>query len=407
MKWLKELFDKRYIKVSFYVIITAVIIKCLSQVADDAPSIVRWLMTKIQWILRVLKPVAVGFILAYLANPVIKFFEKKIQKISVLKKRARGISVFLTLLIVAAAMIAILSVLVFSVTDQLRLANLNDMVTALNQVINSLNEFYMSLMQKLKSMNIQSEQVTGYLSEVLTYLFEMLKSSLAAMFLSLKNVSGYFTTIAFSMIIGVYFMLDGKMITDYLNRIVRAVCSEKFDHKIHEFLQDLHSCFSGYLQGQLSDVLFMMVAISLTLSITGVKFSVLIGILAGLGNLIPYCGPLIAYALTGLVCLVNGQYETLVVSVIALIIIQGIDGNFIGPRLLSRSIEIHPLLVIIFLIFGSAVGGFAGMLLAVPVGGFIKLMFTKWLTYRELQRGICSPEKKEEKPQAKTKKKRK
>ncbi len=407
MKWLKEIFDKRYVKVSFYVIITAVIIKCLSQVADDATSIFGWLITKIHWVLQVLNPVAIGFVFAYLANPVIKFFEKKIQKVSVLKKQARGISVFITLLLIVAAVASILSVLVFSVTDQLRLANLNDMISALNQVINSLNDFYLSLMEKLKSIDIQSEQITGYLSEVLTYLFEMLKNGLGTMFLSLKNVSGYFTTIAFSIIIGIYFMLDGKMITNYLNRIVRAVCSEKFDLKLHEFLQDLHSCFSGYLQGQMSDVLFMMVAISLTLSIIGVKFSVLIGILAGLGNLIPYCGPFIAYALTGLVCLVNGQYQTLMVSIIALIIIQGIDGNFIGPKLLSRSIEIHPLLVIIFLIFGSAVGGLAGMLLAVPVGGFAKLMFTKWLTYKELQKGIVPVVSEEEEPPIKNKKKRK
>ncbi len=249
MKWLKEIFDKRYVKVSFYVIITAVIIKCLSQVADDATSIFGWLITKIHWVLQVLNPVAIGFVFAYLANPVIKFFEKKIQKVSVLKKQARGISVFITLLLIVAAVASILSVLVFSVTDQLRLANLNDMISALNQVINSLNDFYLSLMEKLKSIDIQSEQITGYLSEVLTYLFEMLKNGLGTMFLSLKNVSGYFTTIAFSIIIGIYFMLDGKMITNYLNRIVRAVCSEKFDLKLHEFLQDL-PVFQGIYRGR-------------------------------------------------------------------------------------------------------------------------------------------------------------
>lgn len=388
MKWLKELFDKRYAKISLYVIITAVIVNSLSRVADDAPSIFNWILTRVSWFFQVLKPVAIGFIIAYLTNPVIKFFEKRLRKVKILERRARGISVFFTLLLILAVLAGIISVLVFSVTDQLRLANLDDMITALNEFINSLNDFYMSLMAKLESLDIHSEQITEYLSEILTQLFEMLKGGLGSIFVSLKNLSGYFTTIAFSVIIGIYFMLDGKMIMTYLNRIVRAVFSEKTDKKLHEILQDMHTCFSGYLQGQLSDVLFMMVAISLTLTITGVKFSVLIGILAGLGNLIPYFGPFVAYGLTGLVCLVNGQYQTLLISVIALVIIQGVDGNFVGPKLLSRSIQIHPLLVIIFLIFGSAVGGLSGMLLAVPIGGFAKLMFTKWLNYKEQQKGI-------------------
>ena len=70
------------------------------------------------------------------------------------------------------------------------------------------------------------------------------------------------------------------------------------------------------------------------------------------------------------------------IALIALFIIQVIDGNIIGPKLLSKSIEIHPVLVIIFIIFGSAVGGFLGMLLAVPVGSFIKVLFVKFIDCR-------------------------
>ncbi|HEX3021861.1 MAG TPA: AI-2E family transporter, partial [Lachnospiraceae bacterium] len=152
--------------------------------------------------------------------------------------------------------------------------------------------------------------------------------------------------------------------------------------KISNIIKDADTVFSGYLKGQLTDALVMMCLISLVLSIIGVKFGMVIGILAGIGNLIPYFGPIVAYAGTILVCIINADYKLMVIAIIALFIIQTIDGNIIGPKLLSHSIQIHPLLVIISLIFGSAIGGLLGMLLAVPIGAFIKVRFVRYIDHR-------------------------
>jgi predicted PurR-regulated permease PerM len=73
--------------------------------------------------------------------------------------------------------------------------------------------------------------------------------------------------------------------------------------------------------------------------------------------------------------------KRLLISILALAVIQFLDGNLIGPKLLSRSIKIHPL-IIISLIFGSAIGGFLGMLLAVPVGAYVKLIFVRFVDHR-------------------------
>jgi predicted PurR-regulated permease PerM len=126
----------------------------------------------------------------------------------------------------------------------------------------------------------------------------------------------------------------------------------------------------------------MMALISTALSITGVKFAIIIGIFAGIGNLIPYFGPIVAYVSTTIVCLISGDLKTWIISMIALFVIQTIDGNLIGPRLLSQSIQIHPLIVMISLIFGSAMGGFLGMLVAVPVGAYLKLVFVRFVDHR-------------------------
>jgi predicted PurR-regulated permease PerM len=79
--------------------------------------------------------------------------------------------------------------------------------------------------------------------------------------------------------------------------------------------------------------------------------------------------------------------KTLIISLIALFVIQAVDGNLIGPKLLSKSIKIHPLIIIISLIFGSALGGFLGMLLAVPVGAYLKLIFVRFINHRLEHKG--------------------
>ena len=81
--------------------------------------------------------------------------------------------------------------------------------------------------------------------------------------------------------------------------------------------------------------------------------------------------------MTGVVCLVGGDFKKLIIGIIVLFLVQTLDGNLINPKLLSNSIQIHPLIVVVSLIVGSAVGGFLGMLLAVPCGALVKIMFNR------------------------------
>ena len=125
----------------------------------------------------------------------------------------------------------------------------------------------------------------------------------------------------------------------------------------------------------------MMVAVGVSLSIVNVKFAIIIGVLTGVGNLIPYVGAFVAYISTILACLIDGDIKKLIIGVIVIFIVQTIDGNVVNPKLLSKSISIHPLLVIASLIIGSAIGGIGGMLLAVPIGAFLKTNFERFIDY--------------------------
>ena len=149
--------------------------------------------------------------------------------------------------------------------------------------------------------------------------------------------------------------------------------------KLRRFFIDADRVFAGYLRGQIIDGTIMAVLVSVSLSVLQVRYAVVIGVLTGFGNLIPYVGPFIAYGLTALVCLVYGDFTKLLPALIALFVIQTVDGNVINPRLLSQNIDVHPLLVIIALIIGGSLGGFLGIFLAAPVASLIKLELDKFM----------------------------
>lgn len=381
---LRDRVNRKYMQISLYVIITAIIIYILSLIAKNAPLILKVLMSKLNWLIKVVKPVILGFAFAYLMDPVVSFFETKLQKIKIFKKmkRQRTWATVLSVTILFIAIAALISLLIYSVTDQLRLANIDDLVNLAESYKRSLEAFYNSIIQNMERLDIRSSQLEQYVEDTLTVILNALKDFAQRTVNSLTNISGYLTTIIFSFIIGIYFLIDGKMIKEFLKKTFYALFSETTNKKFSVIISDLDYAFSGYIRGQLTDAFFMMILISLILSATGVKFAIVIGILSGIGNLIPYLGPIIAYAATTVVCLINGEMRKLIISIIALIIIQFIDGNIIGPKLLSRSIKVHPLIIIISLIFGSAIGGFLGMLLAVPVGAYVKLVFVRYVDNR-------------------------
>jgi predicted PurR-regulated permease PerM len=342
-------------------------------------------MEKVQWLIGVAKPIVFAFVIAYLFDPIIEFFENKFEKIHIGKKKiksCRAWAVFATIFLFFIGVAGIISILVYSVTNQLRLANFEDLDVLADTYMNVFNDFYQSVINKLEDLNIQSTEINQYVKDATTGILDSLQRFALSTVTSITNISSYITTFLFSFIIGIYFMMDGALIKNYLIKVRKAVLNEKTNLRISRFLEDADTVFSGYIRGQVMDAVVMMILISLTLSVIGVKFAIIIGVFAGIGNLIPYCGPFVAYFSTTIICLINGQYKELIIALIALFIVQAIDGNIIAPKLLSKSIEIHPVLVIIFLIFGSAIGGLLGMLLAVPVGALIKVLFVRFIDHK-------------------------
>ena len=122
------------------------------------------------------------------------------------------------------------------------------------------------------------------------------------------------------------------------------------------------------------------------LALAGVPYPVIIGVFTGLGNLIPYLGTVSGYLVTVLVCFPAGEFKKMIIGLVVIAVVMFVDANVINPKLLSDNVKVHPLLVVTALIAGGAIGGIAGMLIAVPTAALIKMQFDRALQKMEESR---------------------
>lgn len=385
----KKFLNNSYTQISLYVIVVATIIMGIRGIIGSIPYFFEVITDKIGWVVGAAQPIILALVFTYLLDPIADFFENSFKKIKIFKnkdKACRALSVLTVFLIVIFVITAVISLLVSSITDQIKVANFTDIVALVNQYVDNINGAYDVVVDKIGKSNIESLELKQYITSVAEYALDWLKNAGIVIASSVTGITSFFTNLFLALIMTIYFLLDENLLKYNLKRISKALMKEKTYNKCVSFMDDADTVFSGYIRGQFMDAFIMMIMISVTLSIVGVKMSIVIGIFAGIGNLIPYVGPIVAYVGTAVVCLLNGEIKTMIVAIIALIVIQLIDGNIIGPKLLSNAVEIHPLIVIISLVFGSAIGGLLGMLLAVPIGALIKVLFMKYIDSRLAQK---------------------
>ncbi|MDO5133116.1 MAG: AI-2E family transporter [Eubacteriales bacterium] len=382
--------QKKQIRIiSAYAVLTVVLCYVFVRLADNAGTVLSALVRTAKMIGLLLTPLFWGFVVAYILEPLVRMCEKRLRKIRFLrgrgparerKKKLHGKAVAATCVLTLLAVALLLSVVVSAVSRSLKVASLEDMVVMAQSFAGTLDSFRKTIMARLNEMNITSSQVNSALREIGERIALFTKGLSTGVTGAVGHVGSFLTNALFTVIFAIYFLLDGSRIRRYWNRVLLAVGGRKTRRNFHILVKDADAVFSGYIRGQLLDALFMAVMISAALSLIGVRYAVIIGILSGIGNLIPYIGPVVAYASTILVSLLSGDFKRLLVALVVLFIIQTVDGNVINPRLLSSSIDVHPMLVIAALIVGGAFGGVVGMLFAVPVAAFLKIQFDKIIT---------------------------
>lgn len=402
MNW-KNLWNKNYALVVFYALVLALLYHLGVRILDHFPELGAHFQNLFPWASQVISPLLLGFAIAYLLSPICHFFERILSKNALLSKKqslCQNISIFMTFLLLILGVVFLGSLLLSTLTKSIQVLRFEDLFQGIEDFASTVEKFYSDLYVRLGNLPIGGEDAKEAVQLLLQKAVVFFQNMGNSVFSSLGSLAGALSTLVFGIIFSLYFLADGQKILSYWSRIFRLLFGERRLEKLRRFFVDADRVFAGYLRGQIIDGTIMAVLVSVSLSVLQVRYAVVIGVLTGFGNLIPYVGPFIAYGLTALVCLVYGDFTKLLPALIALFVIQTVDGNVINPRLLSQNIDVHPLVVIIALIIGGSLGGFLGIFLAAPVASLIKLELDKFMEQKLSMRREEVADISEEKTQA-------
>lgn len=390
--------NHKYSVISFYVVFTFVLMFILYKVGSNLDKIALALGAGLHWLRVIFIPLALGFALAYLFAPVVRFFRRRIEKIPYWKNRKKsglGLAVALTAILVAAAIALGLTFLISAFTHEITVVSFDSVTELIRGISNSFSDVYSQLKKWSAQLNISSDALQSVTDTIASWAGNLASAVGENVSNVLSHLTGFLTNGLFAIIFAVYFSLDAEGLKRYWKKFFGSIFPDKAVDTMRTAVHDADRVFSGYIRGQLLDALFMAVVVSIALLLLDVKFAVIIGVLTGLGNLIPYVGPFVAYGGTAFVGIMSQDWTKLIVSVIVIFLIQTIDGNVVNPRLLSHAVKVHPMLVIIALIIGSKVGGLTGMILAVPVAALLKMWLDRWVGFmaEEKRRRAAAVEK--------------
>ena len=385
--------NEKYQQILLYVLLGAFCILGMLFLLINIGVIVPKGMSFISTFFSLISPFIVGLAIVYLLNPIVNQIENILYKSLgiIFKKKKdrmsfRGLSVLITYLIVAGCIFLILSVIISSVANEIKLADTDSLKNIALSLLNSGKEFIKGIAIKLEQFGIKSANLSEYQQKLLNWINSSTTDIATGAFSFVSNVGNAISNFLIEMVLSIYVLIDLDNLKKYWQKAAAALLRNRSYGAVSTFLKDADDCFSGYIKGQFLDACVMAVLVSVGLSIVNVKYSVLIGILTGIGNLIPYVGPIFAYGGTILACVVDGDFKKMLIGLIVVLVIQGLDGNFINPKLLSNSISVNPILVIIALLIGASTGGLMGMLVAVPVAALVKKEFDRFIAWREAKK---------------------
>ncbi|MBR6880597.1 MAG: AI-2E family transporter [Clostridiales bacterium] len=370
-----NLIDRKYAKISIYVILTFSACLLIYNAGPFFGGV--WNL-----IVAVMKPILFGGLISYILMPLVNGFQDLFQKKGPLKSRdklARSLSVLVV--VVSVTVLIILSLILASLMIYRKVASLGtEQIRAMiSSYIETVNNFIEVVNDKISDFGLSLASV-GKLPTIS-------QGTLADI---INGLRGFFTTLLFAIIFSIYFMVDGRNIKRYWWKAMHAVVPKRRISTIHKLIDDADNVFSGYIRGQFIDSLWIGFIISLAMYVIGVPYALAVGLLTGIGNLIPYVGTFIGYMSLLIVYLTSGELKTVLIGAVVLTVIMVTDANVLYPKFLSKTIKVHPLLVIAALIAGSAVGGFLGMIIGVPVAAFIKLQFEHLIEKRNAPQGAAA-----------------
>ena len=370
----ENLKDNKYFQIG----LTAFLVILASIITGFIIVNIGFIWNLIKSLIVLLTPFILGFTFAYLLNPIVEFFKVKLVSKWVKnqnKKKITNLSILIT-----CVLFTIIVILLFSFIIPELLKSVEKLAVNLPKYIEEIKNY---LLTKLSDSELQAVVVNNYES-INEYLNTVVNTSL------LPKIDGWLVTLStgvFSIlktifdillgfVIAIYFLADKDNFIGGLKKIIYCIFPIKLANHILDNARHTDGIFGNFIIGKLLDSLIIGVITFLFLAIFGYPYALLIGVLVGVTNIIPYFGPWFGAIPSILLILMDNPTKALIFTFFV-IVLQQIDGNILGPKLCGSRVGLKSFWVLASILFFGSLFGIVGMLLGVPIFALIYGYLTK------------------------------
>lgn len=302
----------------------------------------------------ILAPLFFALLLALLFVPFANFLEQKL-------KFPRALSTFFSLLI----MLTVISSIVYFFTTQL-----SDFAKDFPSLMTNINTAFHQLQTWI------SETFSVNLNQQMDYLNQGLEKLLSSSGVILSTTVTMFSSIMAFFLFSALFLIFILNYRRVLYAFIVSVFNEKHFRKVNEIIFEVQKIIKDYITGLVIQIILVTTFTSILLTVLGVKYALLLGLLTGLLNVIPYIGIVITGLLAALISFATGGGHTLMV-LIGYVIIHAIDANIVLPLVIGSKVKINALFSFLALLVGEHLWGISGMFLCIPFLAIIKIIFER------------------------------
>ncbi len=331
----------------------------------------------------IVKPLLYGLIIAYLMDPIARFYNSKLfgkmKKQAIARKISVVFAVITVLVVFALLIVAVFPPLFKSIAGLV--ASIADVISSLNANSGDLSSILPAGLANMFSGVTLGPDMLSKITDFFTGLLSGVAESSASVGTGVVDV-----LIAF--ILAIYYMMDKARLQEIAHRFFLMVFKEKGYNRAHEIITRIDSILLNYIKGNLLEGIIVGVVNGILMAIFGMPYVLLISIVVGVTNLAPTFGPIVGAAIGAILLLLDNPVNALIFLIFT-VVIQTIDGYILKPRIFGDSFGVSPLLILISIIIGGRLMGVVGILLAIPFAAIITFLGDGvWSQYKTRKRTI-------------------
>lgn len=346
-------------------------------------------------IVKILEPVIYGLVIAYLLGPIVSYWNRKLSVL--LKKhmknprRAEGlakggavaISLIFAGVVVGGLLILVLPRLVESVKT---------IIDSFPVYITQIQAFTAQVLKAYPDLELFSGEAYNHMmshmeSWIRTDLIPQMNILVTKLTSGILGVFSSLFNLFIGIIVSVYVLMGQKKFVGQGKKILYALMKPEAANGVITIIRQSNRIFGGFISGKLIDSLIIGIICFIGLYFMKTPYMVLVSVIVGVTNIIPFFGPYIGAVPSALLILLV-DWKQCIYFVVFIVILQQIDGNILGPKILGNSTGLSAFWVVFAILLGGGLFGFAGMLLGVPVFAVIYYMIKTYIEWRLRQKKL-------------------